>query len=72
MKAKPPPFAITPSVKFIPISIRLHPLALERVKLVAKKIGVGYQTMVEAPKWTVKYCVWPSQSHESAGSGVNS
>ena len=32
--------------KFIPISIRLHPLALARVKREAKKLGVGYQTII--------------------------
>ncbi len=32
--------------KFVPISIRLHPLALARVKKEAKKQGVGYQTII--------------------------
>jgi uncharacterized protein (DUF4415 family) len=32
--------------KFIPISIRLHPRALERVRKEAEKQGVGYQTVI--------------------------
>jgi hypothetical protein len=32
--------------KFVPISIRLHPLALARVKKEAKRLGVGYQTVI--------------------------
>jgi len=32
--------------KFIPISIRLHPDALDRVKKEAARQGVGYQTII--------------------------
>lgn len=32
--------------KFEPISIRLHPLALEWAKKEAKRRGVGYQTII--------------------------
>ncbi len=32
--------------KFIPISIRLHPEALARVKKEAARQGVGYQTVI--------------------------
>ncbi|HEY8278253.1 MAG TPA: BrnA antitoxin family protein [Bdellovibrionota bacterium] len=32
--------------KYVTVSIRLHPLALERVKKEAKKLGIGYQTVI--------------------------
>lgn len=32
--------------KFVPISIRLHPDALDRVKKEAARQGVGYQTII--------------------------
>jgi len=36
----------TEEEKFIPISIRLHPDALDRVKKAAAREGVGYQTII--------------------------